>query len=100
MSPSPGIPHQQAILRLARHLMERIEDGSLGQVFIRPVDVELSPKMVFEPDVIVVLNSGRDKIQKSHIKGAPDLVVEVTSPRTKRYDRTVKREAFARAGIR
>jgi Uma2 family endonuclease len=56
--------------------------------------------MVFEPDVIVVLNAGRDKVQASHIVGAPDLVVEVASPRTKRYDRTIKREAYARAGIR
>lgn len=100
MSPSPGIPHQKAVQTLFRRLAERIEDVGLGQVFVAPVDVELTPKGVFEPDIIVVLNAGRNKVQKSHIVGAPDLVVEVASPRTKRYDRTIKREAYARAGIR
>jgi Uma2 family endonuclease len=90
----------KALLRLARKLAEHIEDVSLGQVFIAPVDVELSPRMVFEPNIIVVLNAGLGKVQESHIVGAPDLVVEVASPRTKRYDRTIKREAYARAGIR
>jgi len=99
MTPAPGIPHQKAVLRLARRLEEHIEDVGLGQVFIAPVDVELSPKLVFEPDIVVVLNAGLNKVQETHIVGAPDLVVEVASPSTKRYDRTVKREAYAQAGI-
>jgi Uma2 family endonuclease len=100
MSPAPGIPHQKAVLRLATYMLALIEDVGLGQVFVAPVDVELTPKRVFEPDIVVVLNAGRNKVQESHIVGAPDLVVEVVSPRTKRYDRTIKREAYARAGIR
>jgi Uma2 family endonuclease len=100
MSPSPGIPHQKVVLRLATYMLALIEDTGLGQTFVAPVDVELAPKMVFEPDIVVVLNAGREKVQKSHIVGAPDLVVEVASPRTKRYDCTIKREAYARAGIR
>jgi Uma2 family endonuclease len=90
----------KALLRLARRLEEYTEDVGLGQVFIAPVDVELSPRMVFWPDVIVVLNVGLNKVQESRIVGALDLVVEVASPRTRRYDRTIKREANARAGIR
>jgi Uma2 family endonuclease len=74
----------KALLRLARRLEEYTEDVGLGQVFIAPVDVELSPRMVFEPDVIVVLNAGLNKVQESHIVRAPDLVVEVVSPRTRR----------------
>ncbi len=100
MSPSPGIAHQKALQRLFIRLEKNVEEVGLGQVFVAPVDVELAPKMVFEPDIVVVLSAGRDKVQKSHIVGAPDLVVEVASPRTKRYDRTIKREAYARAGIR
>lgn len=100
MSPAPGTAHQTVVLRLAASMLALIDYTGLGRTFIAPVDVELSPKMVFEPDIVVVLNAGREKVQKSHIVGAPDLVVEVASPRTKRYDRTIKREAYARAGIR
>ncbi|HEV2660380.1 MAG TPA: Uma2 family endonuclease [Ktedonobacteraceae bacterium] len=100
MSPAPGTAHQTVVLSLAAYMLAQIDHTGLGRTFTAPIDVELSPKMVFEPDVVVVLKAGRNKVQKSHIVGAPDLVVEVASPRTKRYDRTIKREAYARAGIR
>ena len=100
MSPAPGISHQKAVLRLASYLLALVENAGLGQTFVSPIDVELSPGTVFEPDIVVVLNAGRDKVTASHIVGAPDLVVEVLSPGTQRYDRTTKREAYALAGIK
>lgn len=100
MTPAPDIPHQKAVQRLSRHLEVRIEDTGLGQIFVSPVDVELSPKNVFEPDVIVVLNAGLDKVKRTHIVGSPDLVVEVASPGTRKRDRTTKRDAYALAGIK
>jgi len=100
MSPAPGISHQKAVLRLASYLLALVENAGLGQTFVSPIDVELSPGTVFEPDIVVVLNAGRDKVTASHIVGAPALVVEVLSPGTQRYDRTTKREAYALAGIK
>lgn len=99
MTPAPGIPHQKTVQRLVRHLEMHVEYSGIGQIFISPVDVELSPKNVFEPDVVVVLNAGLDKVKVSHIVGAPDLVIEVVSPGSKKYDHTIKREAYAHAGI-
>jgi Uma2 family endonuclease len=100
MSPAPGTLHQKVVLRLASYLLTLVEDSGLGQTFVAPIDVELSPKLVFEPDIVVVLNAERNKVTASHIVGAPDLVVEVLSPGTKRYDRTTKREVYALAGIK
>src|SRR5436190_1793117 len=52
MTPAPGISHQKTAQRIFRYLAMLVEDTSLGQVFIAPVDVELFPKFVVQPDVI------------------------------------------------
>jgi Uma2 family endonuclease len=99
MTPAPGIPHQNAAQWLFRYLATRIIDTDLGKVFMAPVDVELLPRTVFQPDIVVVLNEGLYKITSSHIVGPPDLIIEVASPGTATYDQTTKREAYALAGV-
>jgi Uma2 family endonuclease len=99
MAPSPNEWHQTTAGRLFRYLSAYIEDSGLGRVYIAPFDVELDPKTVVQPDVIVVLNPNRDRITESRIIGAPDLVVEVSSPGSVGYDREKKQSAYARAGV-
>ncbi len=99
MTPAPGIFHQKVAQKLFRYLAVQIEDAGLGQVFMAPVDVELAANMVVQPDVIVILNASSDKITPSRIVGAPDLVIEVSSPSTVGFDRREKQDAYARAGI-
>jgi Uma2 family endonuclease len=99
MMPAPGIPHQNAAQWLFRYLAACIIDTNFGKVFMAPIDVELMPGAVFQPDIVVILNDGLHKISESHIVGAPDLIVEVASPRTAKYDQTTKREAYAFAGV-
>jgi Uma2 family endonuclease len=100
MAPAPGTGHQSAALRFARYLMQHIEDPGNGRVFVAPVDVELAPGTVVQPDVVVVLSANAGIITPSRIVGAPDLVVEVASPGTAGYDRREKQDAYARAGVR
>lgn len=100
MSPAPNISHQRASTRFMIYLGQEIELASLGQVFHAPVDVELRPDFVVQPDVIVVLNDNLGIITPSHIVGAPDLVVEIASPSTAGYDRRTKQDAYAEAGVR
>jgi Uma2 family endonuclease len=99
MTPAPGIPHQKAAQRIFRYLATLVEDAGLGQVFIAPVDVELSPTFLVQPDVIVILSAEVQKVTTNRIIGAPSLVVEVSSPSTIGYDRREKQDAYARAGI-
>ncbi len=99
MSPSPKEIHQDAVLWLAYYLIPRIRVAGLGRVYLAPFDVELMPDTVVQPDVMVVLNARLDRITSSHIKGAPDLVIEVLSPGTALYDRSEKQNAYAHAGV-
>ncbi len=98
--PSPSGFHQEAVYLIATYLMMHIKFAGLGRVFGAPFDVELTPHMVVQPDVCVLLNESSDKFTPSRIIGAPDLVVEVVSPGTANYDRSTKYTAYARAGVK
>jgi len=99
MTPAPGIPHQNAVLQFSYYLIIHVKNAAMGKVFLSPVDVELTPKKVFQPDIAVVLNARLDRVITSHIVGAPDLLIEVASPRTVKHDHTTKRKAYALAGV-
>jgi Uma2 family endonuclease len=53
-----------------------------------------------QPDLVVVLQRNRHIIGQKKLTGAPDLLVEILSPGTARYDRGKKLPRYARAGVR
>jgi Uma2 family endonuclease len=99
MTPAPGIGHQSVSARMVTFLVTHVEFAGLGRVFAAPVDVELAPDTVVQPDIVVVLSASLHRITPSRIIGAPDLVVEILSPGTAGYDRREKQDAYARAGV-
>ncbi len=60
--------------------------------------VYLTEKDHFVPDVMIVCD--HNKIKPNGIDGAPDLVVEVLSPSTMRYDKTYKKDIYAKSGVK
>jgi Uma2 family endonuclease len=99
MSPSPTPNHQFIVGRLFFYLCQRVDFAGLGRVLQAPVDVELAPKTVCQPDVLVLLGKNVAKIAEKRIVGAPDLAIEVASPGTAAYDRLTKIYAYARYGV-
>jgi Uma2 family endonuclease len=99
VTPSPRPSHQNVDASLTFYLFLHVNMAGLGRVFSAPLDVELTPKRVFQPDLLVLLNSSLDKITATHVVGAPDLVVEIASPGTAKYDRSSKYQAYAQAGV-
>jgi Uncharacterized protein conserved in cyanobacteria len=99
MTPAPGTGHQSISARVVTFLVTHVEFAGLGRVFAAPVDVELAPDTVVQPDIVVVLSANLHRITPSRIIGAPDLVVEILSPGTAGYDRREKQDAYARAGV-
>ncbi|MCX7791071.1 MAG: Uma2 family endonuclease [Chloroflexaceae bacterium] len=100
MAPAPTPDHQAASLRLAHYLFTFIETAGHGRVFTAPIDVQLGPATIVQPDLIVILHGGAASITAQRIVGPPDLVVEVVSPATASYDRREKRDLYAAAGVR
>jgi len=96
MSPSPTARHQaiQLCLSVGLHAFFR---GAACRVYTAPLDVKLSETDVVQPDVLVVCKPGQ--IKRTHIEGAPALVVEILSESSALHDRTAKMQLYARHGI-
>ena len=65
-----------------------------------PVDVQLNrdDRTMVQPDVLIVCD--RSKITWKGIYGAPDFIVEVLSPATRKKDMTLKLAKYIDAGVR
>ena len=99
MTPSPGELHQAANRWFIYYLTVYVQLIGLGRVYGPPFDVKLAKNKTVQPDVIVILTANQDKIKPEGIEGAPDLVVEISSPGTVGYDRREKQDAYAEAGV-
>ncbi|HHW44304.1 MAG TPA: Uma2 family endonuclease [Desulfotomaculum sp.] len=98
--PSPSAIHQNVFIALAATLYHFVLENQLGRVFTAPLDVYLTPKDLVQPDIIFISRERTDIIAEQNIQGAPDLVVEILSPSTAARDRTLKKELYARHGVR
>ena len=100
MAAAPGEPHQSAQAALGSRVFLFVEQRGLGRVYFSPFDVVLSDTDTVQPDLLFVSNERLDIITPANIQGAPDLVVEIRSLSTARQDWTVKRDLYARHGVR
>ncbi len=76
-----------------------IDRRRLGFLYREVVAVRLSSGSVFQPDLACYRAERRSAIRHDHVEGAPDLVVEVLSPRTAGRDTGPKFAAYERHGV-
>lgn len=99
VTPSPVRRHQRVALEIAARLLAYVKQHG-GEVLPAPADVYFSPTTVVEPDVVFV---GRERVallrDERYIDVPPDLVVEVSSPSTRRLDLIKKRALYEREGV-
>jgi Uma2 family endonuclease len=100
VSPSPAKKHQKAVLKLGGRLDRFVEENSLGEVFIAPYDVILSPYDIAQPDILFISNERAAISTEKNVQGTPDLLVEVLSDGTRKRDEGIKREIYERFGVK
>jgi Uma2 family endonuclease len=100
VTPAPRPSHQLILDNLYYMLAHHVRDAGLGRIIAAPVDVRLSHHDVVQPDLIFIRRERMTIIGDVAIDGAPDLVVEILSPGTRARDLSVKRDLYARAGVR
>ena len=100
---APNRAHQAASVKLVSNMDPFVENRGLGWVFHAPFEVALTDPEginITQPDIIFVSKEREHIITSANIQGAPDLVVEILSPSTARLDRTIKRDLYARHGVK
>jgi len=101
MAPAPAWEHQRYSGRLFKQLAVHLE-GKSCEVFAAPFDVRLNAdtddNTVVQPDLVVICDSSI--LSGTGCAGSPDMVVEILSPSTAAYDKSVKLNLYMRAGVR
>jgi Uma2 family endonuclease len=109
MSPAPALKHAMVSSRLGYYLMNYIRKKSGNcQVFYAPFDVRL-PKnpnekddkqiyTVVQPDICVVCDNSQ--LDERGCLGAPDMVIEILSVSSIKYDLNDKFNLYEAAGVK
>lgn len=96
----PSIKHQRIVgeIDFTFKSFVRRKKGKC-EIFGAGIDVRLDcdDKTMVVPDITVICE--KDKLTEQYLDGAPDLVVEVLSPSTRRKDMTLKLSKYAEAGV-
>ncbi len=78
-----------------------LDQRQLGVVLVAPFEIHLPGiAQPVQPDVFFIAKEHQPKSGAKLFEGAPDLVIEITSPSTARLDSSVKLNAYQRAGVR
>ncbi|MDD7641161.1 MAG: Uma2 family endonuclease [bacterium] len=97
----PSRTHQRIILALSRIIAEYIESNNGScEVDIAPFAVFLNEddKNYVEPDISVICD--KRKLTDKGCTGAPDWIIEIVSPGSRRMDYSVKLFKYRTAGVR
>ncbi|MCP4246809.1 MAG: Uma2 family endonuclease [bacterium] len=102
MSPSPQYWHQKVAGEVLAQIAWFLRNNPIGDV-LAEVDVDLGPgprggERVYRPDVVFVR---REHVPANldYIKGPPDLIVEVVSASSRRYDHETKKDDYERCSV-
>ena len=100
VTPSPKTRHQMVSMNLTRAFVLYLDRHPIGRLFAAPFDVVLSDLDVVEPDLLYISNERTGILTDAHVRGAPDIVIEILSSGTRRRDEGIKRKLYERVGVR
>jgi Uma2 family endonuclease len=96
---SPATRHQLISYRLVMAIGTYLEEHPLGQLYFAPLDIVFSRYDVVEPDLMFISNERRAIVTTKNIQGSPDLLIEILSESSRKYDEVTKRALYERTGV-
>ncbi len=100
VTPAP-IPLHQRVSRKLEYIFEcYVKKTNAGEVFYAPIDVVLSDSTIVQPDLLIVGSDQAAIVGEKHITGAPRLVVEICSRKSRKSDFIGKRKSYGKYGVR
>ena len=98
---TPNRMHQTISFSIARTIADHIDAKNGGcEVYMAPfaVIIQNDIKNYVEPDVCVICD--KNKLSDRGCEGAPDWIIEIVSPSSRKTDYIIKNTAYSRAGVR
>ena len=97
---SPNSRHQIIIGDLYGQFLHCLEGHPGCMALLSPLDVMLDEddRTVVQPDLMVICD--RHKLRKGRVFGAPELVIEVVSPGSRKMDYGIKTQKYINAGVK
>ena len=100
VTPSPNMKHQAISGNLHFMIRSWLEQHPVGRIFYAPFDVVFTNFDVVEPDLLYMSHARAAQVLTAkHVRGAPEIVVEIGSPGTRKRDETIKRRLYERSGV-
>jgi len=104
VTPAPAFKHGWVASGLFSMLSDFAVRQKVGRFFFAPIGVKFSTYSVAQPDIFFIsrerMEVAKEQIEEQAIRTVPDLIVEITSPRTAKLDRTRKKALYARFGVK
>jgi len=98
---SPPSTLHELIFGFLFHLLDIfVREKELGIVLGSRAAARLGDHDGPEPDIMFVAEDRQHIVQAAYVDGAPDLIVEITSPSTAHIDRGKKKKQYAEFGVR
>jgi len=95
---TPSADHERVVRSIFR-VLDGWAIAHGGEAFASGLGVRMADGRLLVPDALLVTADHLDRIGSTHLDGAPDLVVEVSSHTTYRHDRIRKRRWYEDAGV-
>jgi Uma2 family endonuclease len=100
MTPPPGSKHNTAVSRLNRKITEYlIKTGLEGTLHVPRAAIWTAPNTYLEPDLFYMSAETEVLLDPDH-PTTTDLVIEVISPGSTKFDRGTKADAYAGMGVK
>ena len=102
MDPAAGLAwadDQRVATGLTVALGSYLKRRAIGEMFAAPFDVVFSDLDVVEPDLLYISRERAGILTEKHVRGSPDLVVEILSPGTRKTDELTKRKLYERFDV-
>ena len=99
--PRPRTGHQFLQLRLGSYFeryLDEFDDPPADVFHDVIVALSLESRILFSPDLVIILQGSRAVVTDRMVEGAPDIVVEILSS-DRRRDLVRKRRVYAEAGV-
>lgn len=98
VTPAPRLWHQEIVGRLSHLLRGYLERYPVGHVLASPADISWGSDVLVQPDLFVADSAQVRTLDWNKVKSL-QLVIEVLSPTTARYDRFTKRRLYQEVGV-